>query len=93
MARRSDGLDLGLWEEVSPAKLIIPLDTHLFRISAKIGLTRRSSANWAAAREVTQNLRLLDPSDPVKYDFAWLAWESSESVPRRKTRNNVRFVF
>ncbi len=70
MVRRGDGLDLGLWEEVSPAKLIIPLDTHLFRISARIGLTRRKAADWAAAREVTRNLKLLDPYDPVKYDFA-----------------------
>jgi uncharacterized protein (TIGR02757 family) len=70
MVRRGDGLDLGLWEEVSPSKLIIPLDTHLFRISARLGLTRRKAADWAAAREVTQNLKLLDPSDPVKYDFA-----------------------
>jgi len=70
MVRRDDGLDLGLWREVSPSKLVIPLDTHLFRISARIGLTRRRSPDWETAREVTRNLRILDPSDPVKYDFA-----------------------
>ncbi|MEK6775760.1 MAG: TIGR02757 family protein [bacterium] len=70
MVRRDDGLDLGLWREVSPSKLVIPLDTHLFRISSRLGLTRRRSPDWETAREVTRNLKLLDPSDPVKYDFA-----------------------
>lgn len=70
MVRRDDGVDLGLWKEVSPAKLILPLDTHLFRISARIGLTRRKRADWATATEITQKLRQLDPADPVKYDFA-----------------------
>lgn len=70
MVRRGDDLDLGLWEEVSPAQLIIPLDTHLFRITSRLGLTRRRTADWATASEVTGNLRRLAPEDPVKYDFA-----------------------
>ncbi len=70
VVRRSDGVDLGLWEEVSPSKLIIPLDTHVVRISRRIGLTRRRAADAKAAREVTAALRCFEPEDPVKYDFA-----------------------
>ncbi len=70
VVRCSDSLDLGLWPEVSPAKLLIPLDTHVARIAKRIGLTRRASADWGAVLEITENLRRLDPQDPVRYDFA-----------------------
>lgn len=70
MVRRGDSLDFGQWEEVSPSKLVIPLDTHVARISRNIGLTRRANADWRMAEEVTDALKKLDPDDPVKYDFA-----------------------
>lgn len=70
MVRRGDGLDFGLWPEVSPAMLIIPLDTHVAHMSACVGLTRLGSRTWRMAEEITRNLRRLDPKDPVKYDFA-----------------------
>jgi len=67
---RQDRLDLGIFREVSPSKLIIPLDTHVARISQRIGLTKRTSPGWAMAVEITETLREFDPNDPVKYDFA-----------------------
>ncbi len=70
MVRRDDDLDFGLWTEVSPARLLIPLDTHVARIARRIGLTRRAAADWGTVLEITENLRRLDPEDPVKYDFA-----------------------
>jgi uncharacterized protein (TIGR02757 family) len=70
MVRPADGIDLGLWREVSPAKLIIPVDAHIQRISRYLGLTSRKQADWRMAREITQALRTLDPADPVKYDFS-----------------------
>jgi uncharacterized protein (TIGR02757 family) len=70
MVRRRDRLDLGLWEEVSPSQLLIPLDTHVGRIARRIGLTEWAAADWSAVLEITENLRRLDPEDPVKYDFA-----------------------
>jgi len=69
MVRRDD-IDLGLWPFISPAQLIIPLDTHVARICGLIGLTARKTAGWAMAEEITDNLKMLDPHDPVKYDFA-----------------------
>ena len=67
---RHDGLDLGLWPEISPSKLIIPLDTYIARIGRNIGLTQRSTPDWKMAVEITQSLKQCDPLDPVKYDFA-----------------------
>lgn len=70
MVRPDDGIDLGLWHEIPPAKLVIPVDAHIRRISRYLGLTRRNQADWRMAREITAALRKLDPADPVKYDFS-----------------------
>lgn len=70
MVRPADNIDLGLWQGISAAKLIIPVDTHIQRISRYLGFTRRKSADWRMAREITAALRQFDPSDPVKYDFS-----------------------
>jgi uncharacterized protein (TIGR02757 family) len=67
---RRDALDLGVWPRLSPAKLIVPLDTHVIRVGRCLGLTRYTSPGWAMARDITASLRRIDPDDPVKYDFA-----------------------
>lgn len=67
---RREPPDFGLWREVSPAKLLIPVDTHVENMSRAIGLTRLKSRTWRMALEITRRLRRLDPEDPVKYDFA-----------------------
>ena len=70
VVRPADDIDLGLWHGISSAKLIIPVDTHIQRISGYLGFTRRKSADWRMAREITAALRHFDPTDPVKYDFS-----------------------
>ncbi len=70
LVRPADGIDLGLWNGVSPAQLIIPVDTHVSRISRYLGLTGRKAADWRMAQEITAALRTFDPVDPVKYDFS-----------------------
>jgi uncharacterized protein (TIGR02757 family) len=67
---RREPPDFGLWPELPPSKLLMPVDTHVENMSRAIGLTRRKSRNWRMAQEITQRLKLLDPRDPVKYDFA-----------------------
>ena len=69
MVRPADGIDLGLWHEISPARLVIPVDAHIQRIGRFLGLTARRQADWRMAREITAALQKLDPADPVKYDF------------------------
>jgi uncharacterized protein (TIGR02757 family) len=70
VVRPADGIDLGLWSGISPAQLVIPVDTHISRISRYLGLTGRKAADWRMAQEITSVLRSFDPADPVKYDFA-----------------------
>jgi len=67
---RRERPDLGLWTSISPTRLLIPVDTHIERMSRAIGLTRRRSRTWKMAEEITARLAGLDPTDPVKYDFA-----------------------
>jgi len=67
---RKDELDFGIWNEISPSKLVIPVDTHIARICKELKLTGQKNVNWKMAEEITDNLRKFDPSDPVKYDFA-----------------------
>ncbi len=67
---RHDAVDLGVWTHVHPRDLVMPLDTHVGRIARLLGLTRRPTADWRAAEEVTAALRALDPEDPVRWDFA-----------------------
>jgi uncharacterized protein (TIGR02757 family) len=70
VVRPDDGIDLGLWQQIAPAHLIIPVDTHISRICTYLGFTTRKSADWRMAREITSALRACDSHDPVKYDFA-----------------------
>ncbi len=68
---RKDKVDPGPWNKyISPARLVIPLDTHVGRIARLIGILNRKSDDWKAVMELTGFLKQLDPVDPIKYDFA-----------------------
>lgn len=67
---RKEWPDLGLWPGYPASELVIPLDTHVARISRYVGLSSRSTPDGAMAREVTEALRRLDSGDPLRYDFA-----------------------
>ena len=64
------GVDLGIWKNISPSKLSCPLDVHSGNVTRKLGLLSRSQNDAKAVAELDANLRVLDPNDPVKYDFA-----------------------
>jgi len=70
MIRANDGVDFGLWKTIPPAKLIIPLDTHIIRISQYLHFTSRKTPDWKMAREITAALRACDSLDPLRYDFS-----------------------
>ncbi len=71
MVRKDDrGVDFGLWRKINVADLICPCDLHVDRVARTLGLISRSQTDWATAVELTNNLKKLDPQDPVKYDFA-----------------------
>jgi len=67
---RDDNIDMGLWSGVETKDLLIPLDTHTFKVSQKLGLLTRKTYDLQAAIELTCKLREFDINDPLKYDFA-----------------------
>ncbi len=67
---RRDAVDPGCWEGISPSKLIVPLDTHMYSLCRTMGLTAQRCANLRTAVEITDSFRLIAPDDPVKYDFS-----------------------
>lgn len=67
---RGDQVDLGLWKSIDKAKLIVPMDVHIFRVSRMLGFHHRKNISLKAAVEVTGNFAGIEPDDPVKYDFA-----------------------
>jgi uncharacterized protein (TIGR02757 family) len=67
---RDRDIDFGIWKGIPKSRLIIPLDTHIARISGCLGLTKRKSRDWKTAVEITESLKRMDPEDPLKYDFA-----------------------
>ncbi len=64
------GVDFGLWKNISPRQLLIPLDVHVERTARGLGLLTTPQRNWKSVLELTENLRAFDATDPVKYDFA-----------------------
>lgn len=71
MVRRDDkGVDFGIWNHVSPAALICPIDVHVARVARKLGLIQRTLTDWQTALELTDQLKQMNPGDPAQYDFA-----------------------
>ena len=64
------GVDFGIWKKISPSQLICPIDVHVARVARRFNLLSRKVVDWNAAKELTDELKKFDPTDPVKYDFA-----------------------
>jgi len=67
---RKDALDMGLWSKIDKKDLLMPLDTHTFQVSRRLGLLKRKTYDMKASIELTNTLRGFDVNDPIKYDFA-----------------------
>ena len=65
-----DGVDFGIWDSIRPSQLYCPLDIHTGNVARKLGLISRMQNDWKALEELMHYLRIFDPEDPVKYDFA-----------------------
>lgn len=71
MVRKDEqGVDFGIWENISPAQLVCPCDVHVDRVARLLGLIKRPTTDWQTATELTASLRTLSPTDPARYDFA-----------------------
>ena len=71
MVRKDNaGVDFGIWKKLSPSLLSCPLDVHSGNVARKLGLLIRKQNDAKAVLELDASLRVLDPIDPVKYDYA-----------------------
>ncbi len=84
MVREDDGIDCGVWRRISPRDLVMPVDTHIARISRYIGLTDRVTPGWKMALDVTESLRALDRDDPLRYDFALCHLGIAGDCPKKR---------
>ena len=93
---RTDEIDLGVWKNLSPSRLIVPLDTHVIRLGQCLRLTRYKSPGWRMASEITASLRAIDPADPVRFDFSLCHLGMMNACgfekPQRDTRCPLRGV-
>lgn len=64
------GVDFGIWNEISPAQLLCPLDVHVERNARRLGLIERKQTDWKTVVELTNRLKQIDNQDPVRFDYA-----------------------
>jgi uncharacterized protein (TIGR02757 family) len=69
MVRNDRIVDLGVWKNISPSELFIPLDVHVGRVSRSLGLVSRKQNDRKTVEELTSVLRKFNPADPIIYDF------------------------
>lgn len=77
--RKSD-VDIGIWNFIDKSELLIPLDTHVAKISRKLGILTRNDNAYESVIELTENLKQFDSQDPVKYDFALFGYGVNNKV-------------
>jgi uncharacterized protein (TIGR02757 family) len=85
MVRKDENkVDFGIWTKINPSQLLIPLDVHVGKIARQLGMLNREQSDWKAVLELSQFCVILDPVDPVKYDFALFGLGlSQKKIPSR----------
>ncbi len=68
--RKKSPVDIGLWNFMKPSELLIPFDVHVARQARKYGLISRRTNDWKTVNELTETLKILNPEDPARYDYA-----------------------
>ena len=70
MVRKGSPVDFGIWTRVTPAQLLVPVDTHVYAVAKSLGLTSRCSADLKTSMEITGQMAQIWPDDPARGDFA-----------------------
>ena len=70
MVRRNSPVDIGIWNSISPERLIIPLDVHVYKQALKMGITKRKSVDKRTALEITNFFADIFPGDPARGDYS-----------------------
>ncbi len=87
---RKDRVDPGGWDDIKPSKLIIPLDTHMYKIGKALGFTSRNQANLKTALEITDGFRNLSSKDPVRYDFSLTRFGIRDELDLKKFIKQIK---
>lgn len=77
---RKSEVDMGIWKFIPTSELLIPLDTHVAKISRKLKLLTRNDNGYYSVIEITENLKKLDSIDPIKYDFALFGYGVNNKI-------------
>ena len=77
---REGQVDFGIWKSIKKSELLIPLDTHVARISREFNLLKRKQNDFRAVLELTDKLKEFDENDPVKYDFALFGYGVNNKI-------------
>ncbi|HRP90019.1 MAG TPA: TIGR02757 family protein [Edaphocola sp.] len=80
MVRKNSEVDFGIWNQIPTKDLICPLDLHVGNVARNLGILERKQNDWKAAIELTENLKLFDAEDPVKYDYALFSMGVNEKL-------------
>lgn len=90
MIRKNSAVDIGIWDFMEASELQIPFDVHVARQARRYGLVSRRSNDWKTVNELTDTLRLMNPADPVRYDFALFGIGALNlSLPKRFLLNKI----
>ncbi len=87
MVRPADGVDFGIWKNISPSQLMIPLDVHVHRVAINLGIIESTKSNWNTCEELTQKLRSLNPSDPTIFHYALFGFGVEERGNKLKLKS------
>lgn len=90
MIRKDSPVDIGIWDFIDPSELLIPFDVHVARQTRKFGLVSRKSNDFKTVQQLTQTLKILNPNDPVRYDYALFGLGAlGYSLPKKFILNRV----
>ena len=70
MVRDHSPVDLGLWPFIDKRTLLMPLDTHVLQEAIRLNLIQSKSTTMKTAIVLTEELKKVFPTDPLKRDFA-----------------------
>ncbi len=87
--RKNSCVDTGIHDFIPTSELMLPLDVHVARHARRLGILTRHQNDWASVLELTENLKLLNPEDPARYDYALLGMGISDlEIPPDIIRNS-----
>lgn len=90
MTRKNSAVDIGIWDFMEPSELQIPFDVHVARQARRYGLLTRRSNDWKSVNELTDTLKLMNPIDPARYDFALFGLGAlGLTLPKRFLLNKI----